>query len=108
MEPDALVEMRLLTIVEGGRQKGIGRHIYRPTYLIKPDYLTSTDHFLIDCEWLELGSTCQAYVKFITPEHYPKTLFIGRVIPIQEGSKIVGHSKILEIYNEILNRDSNH
>ena len=38
----------------------------------------------------------------ISPEHYPHCLSIGGEININEGSKVIGRVKVLEVYNELL------
>ena len=103
-DPDALVEFALLPAGEGGKTLGVSNG-YRPQYLINDDYLTSTDHFFIDSDRVKLGHSCNAFVRFITPEAYPHTLSVGRRIKVQEGSRLVGHATVIEIYNDELNKD---
>lgn len=50
----------------------------------------------------EIDPFDQATVLHIWPEYYPRTLWIGRVLTIQEGSMIVGYAEITQIYNDIL------
>jgi hypothetical protein len=75
---------------------------YRPNHLIIDDYLTSGTHYYYDREIVQLGEMVLGTITFITPEVYPNCLWVGKSIPIQEGSKVVGYAIITKIYNQIL------
>ncbi|MGL5436913.1 MAG: hypothetical protein ACRDBO_16200 [Lachnospiraceae bacterium] len=77
---------------------------YRPAHLIG-DYLTTGSQTYIDREFLHKGETGRGYITFLSPEFYPNSLSIGDVLSFQEGSRITGYAKILEIYNPVLVRD---
>lgn len=99
--PDAEVILRLIPTAEGGK----GRNIlsgYRPNYAIQENYLTSTNHELIEASELATGSEARANVWFITPEVYPHTLWPGREITVSEGSRVVGTAVVLRVFNPIL------
>ena len=33
---------------------------------------------------------------------YPQSMHVGEIIHVQEGSRLVGHAKVLKIFNETL------
>ncbi len=74
---------------------------YRPSHLIKDSYLTTGIHNyynLQDENNIELRGT----ITFISPESYPKSLWIGKKIAMYEGSNVVGYAIITNIFNIIL------
>lgn len=40
--------------------------------------------------------------QFESPSHYPGSLWRGRILCIQEGSELVDHAEIIDIYEPIL------
>ena len=78
---------------------------YRPAYDIRADYWTSTFHEFLDTDEVATGTEAPAHVWFLTPEVYPHTLWVGRVLTAAEGSKPVATATILEIFNRLLERD---
>ncbi len=98
---DALIEISLLPTEKGGRKLPIFSG-YKGAHLIREEYLTSGSIELIDGETLYPGETAIAFVNYLTPEFYPHSLWIGKTIDIQEGSQVVGTSKVIEVYNETL------
>ncbi len=101
---DALVELDLLPTEAGGRAGPVFSG-YRGAHLIKDDCLTTGELDLIEVEMLRPGNMATAYVSYLSPEHYPHTLWIGKEMNVQEGSHVVGKAKILEIYNDLLKRE---
>lgn len=97
----ALIEVELFSTEESGRTRGIMSG-YRGAHKVKPDYLTSGSIELIDVDILEPGEKALAFVNYITPEYYPGCLWPGKVMNVQEGGRVVGRSRIVEIYNEVL------
>jgi elongation factor Tu len=90
-----------------GKLKYIGKRmpIYsgiRPVALIKKDYLTTIhidfDHIdvLSDREEIDVSAS------FISPEAYPHTLWLGKTIILQDGSKLWGYLTVTEILNHLL------
>ena len=100
---DALINVSLLTSEDGGRKKPI-HNAYRGAHLIKEDYLTSASLDFVDVEILQPGDSAKAFVNYLSPEVYPKSLWIGKEMNIQEGGRLVGKATILEIYNETLRK----
>ena len=98
MQPDVLAEITL-----SGERRTVAYSGYRPAHLIG-DYLTTGVHTYIGKEILGMGETCKGYITFISPEYYPHSIGVGDQLSFQEGSRITGYAKILEIYNPVLER----
>ena len=74
---------------------------YRPGHKITENYITTGTHRYID-DTLFPGETKLGTITFISPEYYPKTLWIGKKIDIYEGEYIVGSAVITKIFNSTL------
>ena len=88
----------------GTRQRSV-RNGYRPAHLVKNDYLTTGVHHYYNVCDVPPNGTAIGTITFITPEAYPKCLWIGKKISIQEGAKIVGYETISKIFNPLLDKD---
>ena len=75
---------------------------YRPAHLIKEGYLTTGLHCYYEDN---VGREIKGKIAFISPEEYPKSLWVGKKIEMYEGSKMIGTVKILQIFNKILEKD---
>lgn len=75
---------------------------YCPAHLIKDDYLTTGIHKYYDCDSLHHNKTTVGTITFITPEEYPKCLWIGKKIPFYEGRLMTGYATIIKILNKVL------
>ncbi|WP_219834274.1 hypothetical protein [Paenibacillus sp. R14(2021)] len=95
------VEAKIMFFPKDGRT-GPAISGYRPNHLIRDDYLTSGEHHYYGQKIIELGETVLGTITFITPEAYPECLWIGKVIRIQEGSRIIGSAEITKIFNDML------
>jgi len=104
-KPDIEAEITFLSTEQGGKTRSVLSG-YRPIHLIKPDYLTSGEHTYIDVQEVAPGQIARAYIKFLAPEEYPDTLWVGRVINVQEGNHLVGYAKVLKIFNKLLENKS--
>jgi translation elongation factor EF-Tu-like GTPase len=102
--PDVEAEITLLA--EGGRQTA-AHSGYRPAHKIRDDYLTTGVHQYIGCDEVLPGQTVCGTITFITPEVYPHCLWVGRVIDIQEGDRVIGHARITKIMNALLATNAN-
>jgi translation elongation factor EF-Tu-like GTPase len=102
---DVQAEVTYIRTEKGGRQ-GPALSGYRPAHKVRDDYLTTGLHVYIEVDMAWPGDTVLADIKFISPEHYPSCLWIGKIINIQEGSRTVGHAKIMKIYNNTLEKTS--
>ena len=78
---------------------------YRPTHLVKDDYLTTGVHHYYGVNTVAPGETVLGTITFITPELYPACLWVGKKISIQEGDKIVGFATITKIFNPKLDKN---
>jgi hypothetical protein len=103
-EPDAVVRFRLESLTFDGKRKTVLSG-YRPVYDIRPDYWTSTHHEFISGSEISSGEEITAKVWFLTPEVYPKSLWVGRVLRVAEGSRQVGTATVEAVLNPILARD---
>jgi len=101
--PDVEAEITLLA--EGGRQTA-ALSGYRPAHKVRDDYLTTGEHHYIGCDEVLPGQTVRGTITFITPEVYPHCLWVGRVIDIHEGSRVVGRARITRIMNALLETDA--
>lgn len=75
---------------------------YRPVHAVTGDYLTTGVHHYYDVEYVHYGESAIGTITFISPEAYPNSLWVGKVLEIQEGSKLVGYAMVTKIFNEIL------
>jgi elongation factor Tu len=103
--PDVEAEISFISTEEGGRQ-GPAFSGYRPAHKVREDYLTTGTHNYIGCDQVFPGQTVCGSITFITPEVYPRCLWIGREIDIQEGSHLVGRARITKILNPLLEQNS--
>ncbi len=95
--------MTFLPTADGGRSIP-AKSGYRPNHLVLPDYLTSGHHEYKDMEQVLPGESAITDIWFLSPEQYPKSMQVGKIIRVQEGSRLVGHAKVLKVYNEVLRR----
>ncbi|WP_201763488.1 hypothetical protein [Chengkuizengella marina] len=78
---------------------------YRPAHLVNEHYLTTGEHqYYSHDNILDLGEEVLGTITFISAEHYPNCLWVGKIIAFQEGIRVVGYAKIMKIYNNILKR----
>ena len=78
---------------------------YRPAHLITDNYLTTGIHHYYGVENVPPNGTAKGTITFLSPESYPHCLWIGKVINIQEGTRIVGYATVLNIFNQLLRLD---
>lgn len=90
------IEAKITIIKSDGNGRGKNKPVYsgyRPAHLIRDDYLTTGEHHYYGDAVLQPGETVMGTITFISPEIYPRTLWIGKVLRIQEASKIVGYAE---------------
>lgn len=97
--PDVEVAFRF----NGTRKTGV-RDGYRPAHRVREDYLTSGLHRYFDVEEVAPDGTARGNITFLTPEQYPQTMWVGRVIDICEGERVVGTATVERILNPILEK----
>ena len=98
--PDAEVTFRF-----NGTRKGPVAEGYRPAHRIREDYLTTGVHHYFGVSQVAPDGEARGTVTFITPEAYPNSLWVGKVLPIQEGERVVGTATVEKVLNPILNRE---
>lgn len=100
-QPDVEAEVTFIPTAEEGRSTPAWSG-YRPLHLVLPDCLTSGHHEYKNKEQVLPGESAITEIWFLAPDQHPKSLQVGKIIPVQEGSRLVGHAKILKILNEVL------
>jgi elongation factor Tu len=99
--PDAETLMEFLPTFEGGKERSV-RSGYRPLHLVAGGLLTSGHHEYIDKVSVAPGESAKAQIWFLSPEHDPDCIWEGRVIRVQKGSRLVGHSTIMKVFDALL------
>ena len=97
--PDVEVTFRF-----NGTRQGPVRDGYRPAHRVREDYLTTGVHCYFDAEEVEPDGEARGTITFITPEAYPQTLWVGKVLDIQEGERVVGTATVERVLNPVLER----
>jgi len=100
-EPDIEAVVTLLPTNEGGRI-GYASSGYRPQHVLAENWITSGVQTYLTREIVNPGESSLANIKFLSP--LENSLWVGREIRIQEGSKVVGYAKVTKIYNQALLR----
>jgi len=101
--PDVEALVAFLPTAAGGRS-GPARTGYRADHLVRDDYLTAGHQEYLDQEWIAPGEAASAHIWFLTPEVYPETMWKGKAISVQEGSRVVGLAIVTKVINPILAR----
>lgn len=78
---------------------------YRPAHLVTEDYLTTGVHHYYEADCVEPDGIAKGTITFISPEHYPNCLWVGKKLNIQEGKNVVGVATVLKIFNPLLQAD---
>lgn len=102
-EPDAEVLFELKATALDGLVKRV-RGGYRPLCDVHPDFWTSCHHEFIGSHEVCTGQSVRALVWFLSPEHYPHSLWVGRVLNVAEGSRVVGAATVLSVFNPVLRK----
>lgn len=74
---------------------------YRPAHLICENYLTTGVHAYYNLE-NDTSRELKGTITFISPEDYPRCLWIGKKITMYEGQSMVGYATVTKIFNSIL------
>ncbi len=77
---------------------------YRPAFQMREDYCSTGEITLIDVSMLHFNDIAEAFIRFLTPDVYPHSLWEGKKICFMEGKTITGEAIIKEIYTPILKR----
>ena len=75
--------------------------------MIMDNYLTTGVHHYYEVQTVPSDGTAKGTITFISPEAYPRCLWIGKKLNIQEGAKIVGYATILKVLNPDLLSECN-
>lgn len=98
-EPDVEVVFRF----NGTRRTPVASD-YRPAHRVREDYLTSGLHRYFDVIEVAPDGEARGTITFIIPEAYPGCLWVGRVIDIHEGERVVGTATVERILNPVLGK----
>ncbi|MNJ47268.1 Elongation factor Tu [compost metagenome] len=101
---DVEAKITFLKEEEGGRTRSVLSG-YRPNHRVRDNYLTTGTHHYYDKDIVQMGDTVLGTITFIAPESYPRCLWVGKTISIQEGSRVVGYAEITNVFNHILLKD---
>ena len=71
---------------------------FRCPHILREDAWATGQHEYFDIEELPAGGTAKGTIAFINPEYYPKTIWIGKIIPFWDG-RIIGHATVKKIFN---------
>lgn len=88
-----------------GMRKHAANDGYRPAHCVSANYFTTGVHHYYEVDSVPPNGSAKGTITFISPEAYPKTLWVGKRISIQEGQRIVGYATITKIFNNILQSD---
>ncbi len=103
-EPDILAKVTFFKDTDDSRKTPAVTG-YRPAHQILSDYLTSGEHIYFEDDAVFPGETVNAYIRFISPEYYQKSLKIGMELNFNEGSRVVGSITVTKIFNDILSNE---
>ena len=75
---------------------------YRPVHKLHDNYLSSGTHVYPDQESVSPGESVPVEVMLVSPEVYPGSLWVGRIVEVYEGSRRVGQVEVTEVRNTVL------
>ena len=78
---------------------------FRPSHLVKGDYLTTGLHKYYEAD-VQTSGNLMGTITFISPEEYQGSLWEGKRIPMYDGSRFIGDAIVTKIFNPILKRNS--
>ncbi len=77
---------------------------YCPEHLVTERYLTTGKHNYYNLE--DNKGELKGSITFLSPEHYPASLWVGKQVAMFEGKKEVGYAIITQIFNPLLCKDN--
>ena len=95
LEPDVEVIFEFIGFRKDNVYEG-----YWPAHLICENCLTTGIHSYYNLN--EMERELRGTITFISPEHYPQSLWVGKKIPMYEGRNLVGYVTVLNIINPML------
>lgn len=78
---------------------------YRPAHRIREDYLTTGVHHYFGVTEVAPDGQARGTITFITQEAYPGCLWVGKILDICEGERVVGTATVEKVFNPILRRE---
>jgi len=78
---------------------------YRGTLMINEGYFFSGLQRFITKDIVNYGETVISDINFLMPESLRASIWVDRVLRVQEGNRIVGKIKVTKIFYPILDRD---
>lgn len=75
---------------------------YRPQHQLHDNYQTSGQHEYIGTTHVLPGETVETKVWLLTPDVYPKCLWVGREVGVFEGACHIGTLTVTRILNPVL------
>lgn len=99
--PDLKVIFRLTATTRKGDIKRVLSG-YRPIYGIRTNYWSSAHHEFVGQSGLATGENCLADVWLLSPEAYPGTMWVGRLVSVAEGAQLIGQAQVLQVVNPLL------
>lgn len=101
---DRLPDVEVAFTFNGVRSTAV-RNGYRPAHDLGDGMITGGIHHYYDVDEVAPDGTVRGTITFFTPECFPKSVWVGMVIPIQEGARVVGTATVEKILNPILERE---
>lgn len=95
--PDVEVEFTFL-----GVRKHPAANGYRPLHQVSENLLTTGAHHYFNAETAPLLGTIKGTITFLEPAEYSYSMYIGKSIAIQDGTRVIGYARILKILNPLL------
>lgn len=85
-----------------GRRKRMMCDGYRPAHLVTSDYLTTGVHHYFGTQAVSPDGEASGTITFLSPELYPNSMWVGKIIDIQEGNRIIGQATVTRVLNPLL------
>ena len=102
---DLTVDFEFVGVTASGEQRTVRSGI-SPLYAVRDGYLTSARHEFLAGDSVSTGSTIRALVWLSSPEAYPSSLWVGRIVAVFEGYRRIGNATVVRILNPILDRET--
>ena len=78
---------------------------YRPAHRVTEAYPTTGEHHYFDQSVVYPNETVQGTITFLSPEAYPRCLWTGKRMDIQEGGRVIGYAVVTRVLNPLLERE---
>ncbi len=81
-DPDILADVEYFSAEHFTNKKYVINGI-RADHKVLEDYLICGEHFYIEQDKIFANKKYKTFIRFITPEAYPHSLWVGKIISIQ-------------------------